>query len=112
MTEREPDETLSYRIRRNASGLLARMNATGAGRWYARRWAHSRPFRLANYALLAMALAYALVWGLVVRNLPSADKLVSYQPPLPTMVRGADGGIIYSYARERRVQLRYVDFPP
>ena len=56
MTEREPDETLSYRIRRNASGLLARMNATGAGRWYARRWAHSRPFRLANYALLAMAL--------------------------------------------------------
>ena len=27
------------------------------------------------------------------------------------MVRGDDGAIVYSYARERRVQLRFVDFP-
>jgi penicillin-binding protein 1A len=27
------------------------------------------------------------------------------------MVRGVDGQIVYSYARERRVQLRFVDFP-
>ncbi len=26
-------------------------------------------------------------------------------------MRGIDGRIVYSYARERRVQLRFVDFP-
>ncbi len=45
------------------------------------------------------------------RTLPSADSLLDYQPPLPTMVRGVDGEIVYSYARERRVQLRFADFP-
>ena len=52
-----------------------------------------------------------LVWLTVTRNLPSAEKLLDYQPPLPTMVRGIDGNIVSSYARERRVQLRFVDFP-
>ena len=52
-----------------------------------------------------------LVWITVLRGLPSAEKLLTYQPPLPTMVRGNDGEIVSSYARERRVQLRYVDFP-
>ncbi|NBC36088.1 penicillin-binding protein [Novosphingobium sp. FSY-8] len=47
----------------------------------------------------------------VIRNLPDADRLLTYQPRMPTMVRGGDGAIVYSYARERRVQLRYVDFP-
>ncbi|MES2301568.1 MAG: transglycosylase domain-containing protein, partial [Pseudomonadota bacterium] len=52
-----------------------------------------------------------VVWLTVARGLPSADKLLTYQPPLPTMVRGYDGEIVSSYARERRVQLRFVDFP-
>jgi penicillin-binding protein 1A len=50
-------------------------------------------------------------WIVLTRNLPSADKLLDYQPPLPTMVRGIDGEIVYSYARERRVQLTFDDFP-
>jgi membrane peptidoglycan carboxypeptidase len=67
------------------------------------------PFR--GYALGALVALYFLVWVFVARGLPSADKLLTYQPPLPTMVRGADGEIVSSYARERRVQLRFVDFP-
>jgi penicillin-binding protein 1A len=45
------------------------------------------------------------------RDLPSVDKLRTYQPPLPTMVRATDGTPIHSYARERRVQLSYPEFP-
>lgn len=65
---------------------------------------------MAGYALGAMLLLYLVVWAAVLRNLPSADRLLSYQPPLPTMVRGVNGEIVYSYARERRVQLRFPGF--
>jgi len=74
-------------------------------------WREKPRFRLAGYiggGLLAALLVFYIV---ITRNLPSAETLLDYQPPLPTMVRGVDGGIVYSYARERRVQLRYVDFP-
>ena len=110
-----PDETapqsaaqdgIHYRIRRNASGWLARGTAMFAGLWRT-----SRLFRIGGYVLGGIVLLYALVWLTVARNLPSADKLLTYQPPLPTMVRGNDGEIVSSYARERRVQLRFVDFP-
>ena len=66
--------------------------------------------RLTYAALIALAAVFALLF-ILTRNLPSAEKLLDYQPPLPTMVRGIDGQIVFSYARERRVQLRFVDFP-
>ena len=44
-------------------------------------------------------------------DLPDAESLLEYETPLPTMVRGIDGEIVHSYARERRVQLQYADFP-
>ena len=91
-----------WRIRRDAAGLWQR----AANLWRAQKWV-----RLAAYALGVLAVLYAIVWVTVIRGLPSADKLLTYQPPLPTMVRGNDGEIVSSYARERRVQLRYVDFP-
>ena len=93
-------EELASRDRRRS--MLA---AAGAG-WRAHRW-----LRWLAYAALAALAALALLFVLVTRGLPSADKLLDYQPPLPTMVRGIDGNIVYSYARERRVQLRFVDFP-
>jgi len=95
-------EDLRYRIRREAGGILA---------WFRENWATKGWFRLVAGLAAAALLALLLLWLLVARNLPSADKLLDYEPPLPTMVRGVDGGIIYSYARERRVQLRFVDFP-
>lgn len=75
------------------------------------RWRESRLFRWVS-SLGAIGIALFLVaYFAIGAGLPSADRLLTYQPPLPTMVRGADGEIVNSYARERRVQLRYVDFP-
>lgn len=119
--DREPG-SVRMRIRREAGGLFGRvkdllgrgrdrLGATGWGDWYRGRWAVSRRFRWANYLLGGFAAFYLVFWLTVTRNLPSAETLLTYQPPLPTMVRGIDGQIVYSYARERRVQLRFVDFP-
>jgi penicillin-binding protein 1A len=102
MAETSQPDNQNLRVRRDASGFISRMRSN----WQNKRW-----FRLAGYALVASLVLYLLAWVLVLRNLPSAEKLVNYQPPLPTMVRGVDGQIVYSYARERRVQLRFVDFP-
>jgi penicillin-binding protein 1A len=102
MADASASPNLRYRIRRNAGGLIS---------WFRDNWRDKRWFRLAGYALGAMLALLLLLWVLVLRSLPSADKLLTYQPPLPTMVRGIDGQIVYSYARERRVQLRFVDFP-
>ncbi|MGI4732314.1 MAG: penicillin-binding protein 1A [Janthinobacterium lividum] len=66
---------------------------------------------LAAVALLAV-IAYAVLWLTVIRSLPSVDALRTYEPPLPTNVRGGDGTPIYSYARERRVELSYAEYPP
>ncbi len=102
MVDTDTDPPLSYRIRRDAGGALA---------WFRSNWREHRWFRLAGYALGGALLLYFLVWVTITRNLPSAEKLLSYQPPLPTLVRGVNGEIVYSYARERRVQLRFVDYP-
>ncbi len=73
------------------------------GRWWVKL--------LAGLALIAAVGAF-LLWLLVIRDLPSVDQLRTYEPPLPTNVRGADGVPIQSYARERRVELSYAEYPP
>lgn len=57
-------------------------------------------------------IGYALIWLLFARDLPSVEGLRTYEPPLPTNVRSVDGTPIHSYARERRVELAYDEFPP
>ncbi len=91
-----------YRIRRFAGG---------SAEWFHRNWTTNPRFRLMGYIVGGLLLAVLAFWFVLTRNLPSADKLLDYQPPLPTMVRGVDGEIVYSYARERRVQLTFDDFP-
>lgn len=71
-----------------------------------------RSWRWSGYALWSAALAWLLIWFFFARGLPSADALLAYQPPLPTNVRGYDGEPIADFARERRVQLSYQEFPP
>jgi len=97
------------RIRREAAGLGRWLSS--AREWFGMMWRSSKQFRIASSLLGAVIALYLLVWVTIGRNLPSADSLLTYQPPLPTMVRGVNGEVVYSYARERRVQLRYVDFP-
>lgn len=90
------------RIRRGASGMAGAIAPLWARRWV--RWL--------TYALGAFLLMIAAFWVLFARDLPDARSLLEYQPPLPTVVRDANGEPVYSYARERRVQLQYSDFPP
>ena len=102
-TSGEPQsEDATYRVRRGASGGLAAIGSV----WRERKW-----LRRFTYLCLAGFVCLAGFWIVLTRDLPDAGKLLEYQPPLPTMVRDIDGDIIYSYARERRVQLRFVDFP-
>jgi penicillin-binding protein 1A len=59
-----------------------------------------------------VVLALAVFWLAFMRGLPSVDSLRAYEPPLPTNVRGGDGLPVQSYARERRVELSYAEYPP
>jgi penicillin-binding protein 1A len=95
-------QNIAFRLRRDASGV---------GNWLRDRWRSSKWVRRAGWLALFVLAAYGVIWVTIARDLPSADKLLTYEPPLPTMVRGVDGEIVSSYARERRVQLRFVDFP-
>ncbi|MEO5810238.1 MAG: transglycosylase domain-containing protein, partial [Sphingomicrobium sp.] len=57
-------------------------------------------------------ILFAAVWVYFAHGLPSSESLLAYQPPLPSNVRGYDGNPIGSYARERRVELAYDEYPP
>ncbi|HEX8420029.1 MAG TPA: transglycosylase domain-containing protein, partial [Sphingomonas sp.] len=98
----DPPSSTRFRLSRDAGGVR-----DVAARLWRRWWVKV----LAVLALLA-AIALALLWLLIVRDLPSVDKLRAYEPPLPTNVRGIDGTPIQSYARERRVELSYAEYPP
>lgn len=101
--EEAPEQTsLRLNLRRQTSGVRS---------WFEGNW-HKRWFRLATYAVGALLLGWFLLWLFVGRNLPSVDQLKNYQPLLPSYVRSADGTPIDSFARERRVQLKFDEYPP
>jgi penicillin-binding protein 1A len=75
-----------------------------------RRWVR-RLGKLGAWGALLLGLAILAGWFLFARNLPSVESLRSYEPPLPTNIRGSDGAPIQSYARERRVELSYAEYP-
>ena len=96
------DTTVKFRIRREMGGFRGFV-ARSWGRWWVKA--------LAAIGVLA-AIGAALFWFLFAAGLPSVDTLRTYEPPLPTNVRGIDGTPIHSYARERRVELSYDEYPP
>ncbi|MEO6153811.1 MAG: transglycosylase domain-containing protein [Croceibacterium sp.] len=102
-TDQPGAEPFHYRIRREASVGVAWVGES----WRTRRW-----FRRSAIGLLALVVLFLAAWIALARGLPDARTLLSYEPPLPTVVRGVDGEIVHSYARERRVQLQFKDFPP
>jgi penicillin-binding protein 1A len=111
MSDAAASDSAHYRIRREAGSLRAWFANQRWAQQFEENWRTKRWFRRVGYGVIAFLILWLVFWLSVLRNLPSTDKLLTYQPQLPTMVRGIDGGIVYSYARERRVQLRYVDFP-
>lgn len=101
MAEESDVQPLKLRLRRQSGALVE-------------RWRHYRQYRWFRIACILVGLAllgWMLIWLLFARNLPSVDRLKTYEPPLPTYVRGYDGTPVHSYARERRVQLKYDEYP-
>lgn len=91
----------AYSMKRGGDGAMTALRDAWQRRWV--RWA--------AYLLGLALVGVFLIWVIFARDLPSAETLVDYEPDLPTMVRGVDGEIVNSYARERRVQLQYKDYP-
>lgn len=88
---------------------FTREDGTGAGRFarLRRRWW----FRLLAWAALLAGIGMVALWALLLRDLPSVDKLRTYEPPLPSNIRSIDGMPMRSYARDRRVELSYAEYP-
>lgn len=97
----EKPTTISYRLKRDAEDFVTRWQG----------WWQNKRFRLATYAAGALFVLLLIFWVLFARNLPDAEALIEYESPLPTVVRDINGEPFHSYARERRVQLEYADFP-
>ena len=75
--------------------------------WFERLWVR----RLA-WAGLGGFVFFALIWVWFASGLPSSEKLLAYQPPLPSNVRGYNGNPVQTFARERRVELAFDEYPP
>ena len=101
VTPPEEPTNISYKLKRDVDGFV--------GRW--QLWWQRKRFRWMIYAVGAVFLFLLLFWAVFARNLPNAAALIEYELPLPTVVRDIDGEPFQSYARERRVQLEYADFP-
>jgi penicillin-binding protein 1A len=75
--------------------------------WWEKRWV-----RRGTWTFLGLFSFFALIWISFASGLPSSQSLLAYQPPLPTNVRGYDGTPVQTFARERRVELSYDEYPP
>jgi penicillin-binding protein 1A len=99
------DQTAQRITLRRHAGRIAAFRAF-AGRAWQKRWV-----KVVAILLSIPILLYVILWFLFARGLPSADSLLSYEPVLPTYVRDVDGAPVQTFARERRVQLAYEEFP-
>src|SRR3954454_13541284 len=75
--------------------------------WWGRKWV-----RGAAWVFAAFFTLFAAMWIYFASGLPSSEKLLAYQPDLPTNIRGYDGTPVQTFARERRVELSYDEYPP
>ena len=75
--------------------------------WVQRKWV-----RWLGIAFIGGFVLFSAMWLYFASGLPSSEKLLAYQPPLPTSVRGYDGNPVQTFARERRVELSYDEYPP
>jgi penicillin-binding protein 1A len=75
-------------------------------------WLEKKWVRRLGFVALAGFILFSGMWLYFASGLPSSEKLLAYQPSLPTNVRGYDGTPVQTFARERRVELSYDEYPP
>ena len=75
--------------------------------WWEHKWV-----RRGTWTFAGLFSLFAAIWIYFASGLPSSESLLAYQPPLPTNVRGYDGTPVQTFARERRVELSYDEYPP
>ena len=75
-------------------------------------WFERKGVRRLTWAALAAFVLGSIIFIYFAAGLPSSEKLLAYQPPLPTNVRGYNGNPVQTFARERRVELAYDEYPP
>ena len=102
MTDAAEPDSFRITLARGGNAAAGALRGIGTSRW-GRRGLIAAGFLL---------IAYTAFWFAFARDLPDAKALLKYEPPLPTNIRAVDGAPVYSYARERRVQLAYDEFPP
>jgi penicillin-binding protein 1A len=102
MTDADAPAPARFTLYRDARG---RFGAAFRRAW-AKRWV-----RILAILAAIPVIFYFLLWLIFARNLPSAESLLTYQPPLPTTVRAIDGEPVHSFARERRVELAFEEYP-
>jgi penicillin-binding protein 1A len=118
MSDTSGSQRLTLRRETGFFGRLGRFGGSGGngggGRWrsalraaWGRRWV-----RVLLILALLPIFAYILLWLLFARDLPSADSLLTYEPALPTHVRDIEGLPAQAFARERRVELAFEEYPP
>ncbi len=89
-------------LRRDLGGLGPAIRQAWRKRWV----------KVVAVLLALPVIAYFILWLIFARGLPSAETLLNFEPVLPSYVRDANGMPVQSFARERRVQLAYEEFPP
>jgi penicillin-binding protein 1A len=97
--------TIRLRLRRELAGVQGTLHA------FYERVRHRWWWKVGAWLALLAGIAAFLLWFFVARGLPSIDKLRAYEPPLPTNVRAVDGTPVHSFARERRIQLSFDEYP-
>jgi penicillin-binding protein 1A len=75
-------------------------------------WFERALVRRLTWAAVAAFVVGSVIFVYFASGLPSSDKLLAYQPPLPSNVRGYDGNPVQTFARERRVELAFDEYPP
>jgi penicillin-binding protein 1A len=98
----DPPSTTRFKLTRDVEGVRGAVSRAWGKRWV--------KLLAALFGLGVIALI--VLYFTIIRGLPSVDALKTYEPPLPTNVRGSDGVPIQSYARERRVELSFAEYPP
>ena len=97
----ETSTSTRFTLRRDAGQI-----GDALRRFWSHRWG-----KIATFAIAIPIIAYILLWAFFAQTLPSAESLLTYQPALPTHVRDINGATVQSYARERRVELEYEEYP-